>query len=115
MSTLIPAFLLLVLVAGFVTFLVVNSTRRRGQYRDDVVHDEDASGPPGIGPDETPLGDTAEHAGEQTPEGETVGGQDAPGHQAPERWEADRPTAPDRQQRDPVGGEAEGKPATPRT
>ena len=30
--------------------------------------------------DETPVGDTSQHAGEQTEEGTTVGGQDAAAH-----------------------------------
>jgi hypothetical protein len=73
MEYLIPLVLVLVLVGGFVTFMVLNATRR-GQKSD---ASRDASGAPGIGPDDTPLGDTSEHAGEQTSEGRTVGGQDA--------------------------------------
>src|SRR3712207_6082835 len=74
MEYVIPLVLVLILVGGFVTFLVLNATRRgqsatRGQEPDKA--------PPGVGQDETPLGDTAEHAGEQTDEGRTVAGQDA--------------------------------------
>jgi hypothetical protein len=74
MEYLIPLVLVLLLVGGFVAFMVLNATRR-GQKSD---ASREASGTPGIGPDdETPLGDTSEHAGEQTSEGRTVGGQDA--------------------------------------
>jgi hypothetical protein len=63
--------------------------------------------------DETPLGDTSEHAGEQTEEGTTVGGQDADVHGgtgAPPRRMAgggqiDSPDVA----RPVVGGEAEGE------
>src|SRR4051794_3357155 len=67
MGYVIAAILVLLVVAGFVTFLVMNSMRRgssRGAQR---------GGPPGIGPDHTPLGDTAEHAGSQTESGHTAG------------------------------------------
>jgi hypothetical protein len=73
MEFLIPLLLVLLIVGAFVTFMVLNATRR-GQKSD---ASRDASGTPGIGQDETPLGDTSEHAGEQTAEGRTVGGQDA--------------------------------------
>jgi hypothetical protein len=65
MEYVIPAVLVLLLVAGFVTFLVLNATRKSGS----VGGREE---PPGIGQDETPLGDTAEHAGEQTEAGTTA-------------------------------------------
>ena len=63
--------------------------------------------------DETPLGDTDEHAGEQTEDGRTVGGQDADVHGgtgAPPRRMAgggqlDSPDVA----RPVVGGEAEGE------
>jgi hypothetical protein len=66
MEYVIPAVLVLLLVAGFVTFLVLNATRKSGPA---AGGDER---PPGIGQDETPLGDTAEHAGEQTEAGTTA-------------------------------------------
>jgi hypothetical protein len=65
MGYVIAGILVLLLVAGFVTFLVLNSMRK-GSAR------SDHSGPAGIGPDPTPLGDTSEHAGEQTTAGETA-------------------------------------------
>ena len=65
MGYVIAGILVLLLVAGFVTFLVLNSMRK-GSAR------SDHSGPAGIGPDPTPLGDTSEHAGEHTTGGETA-------------------------------------------
>jgi hypothetical protein len=55
MEYVIPVVVVVLLAAGFVTFLVVNATRK--------------SGP--VGQDATPLGDTSEHAGEQTEHGTT--------------------------------------------
>jgi hypothetical protein len=66
MAYVIPAVIVVLLVAGFVTFLVVNATRRGGPVADGA--DEG----PGIGEDETPLGDTREHAGAQTEHGTTA-------------------------------------------
>jgi hypothetical protein len=67
MEYVIAALLVLLLVAGFATFLVVNATRKSGP-----VADPPDEGPPGIGPDDTPLGDTSQHAGRQTEEGVTA-------------------------------------------
>jgi hypothetical protein len=67
MEYVIPAVIVALLVAGFVTFLVLNATRKSGS----VAGRQDEA--PGIGQDETPLGDTAEHAGEQTERGTTAG------------------------------------------
>jgi len=52
MGYVIAAIVVLLLVAGFITFMVVNATRRR---------DRSAAGI--VAPDESPLGDTAEHSG----------------------------------------------------
>ena len=80
MEYVIPAVLVLLLVGGFVTFLVLNATRKSGP----AARGDDA---PGIGQDETPLGDTTEHAGEQTEHGTT---RDDPEAGAPgERDDAD--------------------------
>jgi hypothetical protein len=65
MGYVIAGILVLLLVAGFVTFIVLNSMRK-GTAR------SDHSGPAGIGPDPTPLGDTSEHAGDQTTGGATA-------------------------------------------
>ena len=105
--------LVLLLIGGFVTFLVMQATRRSSP-----ATAEDGADTPGIGTDDTPLGDTSQHAGEQTAAGETVAGQDAdrsggtgaPSVDLPQRsQETDAPEG--RFKRDPVGGEGEGTPA----
>jgi hypothetical protein len=72
MEYVIPVVVLVLIVAAFVAFMVVNATKKSGPAADRT--DE---GAPGIGPDETPLGDTTQHAGEQSRHGTTIGGQDA--------------------------------------
>jgi hypothetical protein len=72
MELLIPIVIVVLLIAGFVTFLVMNSMKKSGP-----VAEGEQEGAPGIGADETPLGDTTEHAGRQSDEGTTVGDQDA--------------------------------------
>jgi len=80
----IAAIILILAIAAFVTFLVLNATKKSGPAADG---DDDS---PGIGRDETPLGDTTEHAGEQSSEGVTIGdpehggrgGPDAAAHRA---------------------------------
>jgi hypothetical protein len=73
MEFLIVVVLVLLLVGGFVTFLALNAARKGSSNPDRSPRArEEGEGPPGIGPDETPLGDSAEHAGQQTPEGETA-------------------------------------------
>ena len=66
MEYVIPVVLVVVLVGGFVTYLVLNATGKS-----DAVADSDADAP-GIGTDDTPLGDTSEHAGEVSESGETT-------------------------------------------
>jgi uncharacterized membrane protein YgcG len=81
MGYVIAAILVLLLVSAFVTFLVLNATRRQKQAA--ATESDYGEGTPGsdmaivASDDNTPLGDTDQHAGEQTREGETVGGQDA--------------------------------------
>jgi hypothetical protein len=58
MGYVLAGILVLLIVSGFVTFLVMNSMRKGAAG-------ERGGGPPGIGPDPTPLGDTSEHADEQ--------------------------------------------------
>jgi hypothetical protein len=72
MAYVIAAVVVMLVVTGFVVFMVTNATKKSGP-----VADRPDEGPPGIGTDETPLGDTSQHAGHQTEEGTTVGGQDA--------------------------------------
>ena len=69
--------LVVLIVAAAVTVAVMRATRTRQQHS---ASDHDDGGKPSdiVAPDsETPLGDTAQHAGEHTREGTTVGGQDA--------------------------------------
>ncbi len=70
MEYVIPILVVILLVAGFVAFLVTNAAKKGGPNA------EGEPGPPGIGPDDTPLGDTTQHAGEQTAAGTTTRGQD---------------------------------------
>jgi hypothetical protein len=64
---------------------------------------EDAA--PFEGPDHTPAGDTAQHAGDQDEAGHTTSQADQQGGPTGERTTGQR-----RFKRDPVGGEAEGEP-----
>jgi hypothetical protein len=70
MGYVIAGILVLLLVGLFVTFFVVNATKKSGRAG---PSDPGAEGtPPGIAsPDSSPLGDTTEHAGEQR-EGHTA-------------------------------------------
>src|SRR3954449_8600852 len=110
---------LLVLGAG-ITVLVMANTKESATTTGD---DEDANAAPFSGPDHTPVGDTAQHAGQQDEEGRTVTPNDAQerggtgaqtsgprsaGHSA-----ARNEPPEGRFKRDPVGGEAEGEPAAP--
>ena len=65
MGYVIAIVLVVLLVSGFVTFLVLNATRKGGPAA------EPDEGTPGVGADGSPLGDTTEHAGEQTEHGTT--------------------------------------------
>ena len=68
MEYVIAAVLVILAIAGFVTFMVLNAANKRGPVA------AENSGPPGIGPDEgTPLGDTPEHTRERTDEVTVVG------------------------------------------
>jgi hypothetical protein len=70
MGYVIAGILVMLLVAAFVTFFVINATKRSGSAN---PSDPGAEGnPAGIAsPDDSPLGDTTEHAGDQQ-EGQTV-------------------------------------------
>ena len=110
MGYVIAAILVLLIVGGFVLFLVTNATRKSNvSDAGDPGADQNSMGIIGSD-DETPAGDTSEHAGEQTSEGRTVGGQDAAAHggtgappdrgapaptprTSPARWSAARPKA----------------------
>ena len=93
MGYVIAAMIVLLLVAGFVTFFVLNATRRSGRA---APADPGAEGtPPGIAaPDESPLGDTTEHSGETTNEGQAEGTSDDDGPRVGDPGpEAGRPDA----------------------
>jgi hypothetical protein len=111
MGYVIAAIIVLLLVAGFVTFLVMNSMRKGSGTRspDPSADESQRGGPPGMGEDETPLGDTTEHAGSQSESGRTADdpegaarGVDPSAGEAPEGGEGpSRPARPeDRQLRD---------------
>jgi hypothetical protein len=61
MGYVIAAVIVLLLVAAFVTFLTINATRRADTPADIAA------------PDESPLGDTAEHSGATSTEGRREG------------------------------------------
>lgn len=94
MEIVIPVVLVVLAIAGFVTFFVLNATNKSGPAAD---ADE---GAPGIGADETPLGDTTQHAGEQTEGGAT--------RSDPESGAADRSRDPDEAAHVARPGEGEG-------
>ena len=79
MGYVIAAILVLLLVAGFVTFFVLNATRRSGGAGPGEPRDEGT--PAGIAsPDESPLGDTTQHSEATHEEGRSEG---AEGDQRP--------------------------------
>jgi hypothetical protein len=105
--------IVLLIVAGFVTFMVLNATRSSGPAAPERPEEE--GNPAGIlSPDEAPLGDTTEHAGQQEG-GRTVGGQDAEhsgGTGAPQH-DAPRDRAEAREGASAEGGEPERQVPTP--
>jgi hypothetical protein len=115
MGYVIAALLVLVIVGAFVFFLVNNATKKSNvSDAGDPGADQNPLGIIGSD-DETPAGDTSQHAGQQTDQGTTVGGQDAGEHGGtgapPERQRAnaDAPRDSPDVARPVVGGEAEGE------
>lgn len=121
MSYVLVGFLVLLIVGGFITFMVMSATKRS----DHAAAESDGSPdhkPTPFAEDDAPAGDTSQHAGEQPgQDGYTSGEQDADekgGTGEPSRGaesvtggnDQDRPAG--RFQRDPVGGEAEARPFT---
>ena len=94
MGYVIAAIVVLLLVAGFVTLMVFNSMRKSSSKAADGAA-------PGVGQDETPLGDTTEHAGTHAETGETA---DDPEGAA---------RGVDPEGGDPEGGEGPSRPARP--
>jgi hypothetical protein len=79
MGYVIAAIVVLLLLAGFVTFFVLNATRRGGGAGPSEPAEEGR--PAGIAaPDESPLGDTTEHSEATGHEGRSEG---AEGEQRP--------------------------------
>ena len=58
MGYVLAAIVVLLLVAGFITFFVINATRRKSETPADIA-----------APDETSLGDTSQHSGVDPQEG----------------------------------------------
>jgi hypothetical protein len=117
MGYVIAGVLVILIIAGFIAFLVMNSMKK-SDLSD--AHDPGADQNPlsMVGSDDsTPAGDTSEHAGEQTAEGRTVSDQDADEHGGtgapPERF--GRGGGSDRADvaRPVVGGEGEGERSVP--
>jgi hypothetical protein len=111
---------LLVLGAGIIFFVMAQTKDSAAETGADDSADKQST--PFSGPDQTPVGDTSQHAGQQDEEGQTVTPNDAErvggtggqtsgprsaGH-APSQ-EPDEP-AGGRFKRDPIGGEAEAEP-----
>jgi hypothetical protein len=112
MGYVIAALLVLLIVAGLVFFLVTNATKKSNvSDAGDPGADQNAMSIIGSD-DETPLGDTSQHAGEQTEQGTTVSGQDADAHGgtgAPPTPPGDAGRDSPNVARPVVGGEAEGE------
>ena len=70
MAYLIPIVVVLLVVSGFVTFVVLRATR---QSKPSEAENSEAADPGTMAAtDPSPLGDTTEHAGDQSHRGETV-------------------------------------------
>src|SRR5688500_8195368 len=112
MGYVIAAVLVLLIVGGFVLFLVTNATKKSNvSDAGDPGADQNSMSIVGSD-DETPAGDTSQHAGEQSEQGTTVGGQDAGAHGgtgAPPTPPGDVGKDSPEVARPVVGGEAEGE------
>jgi hypothetical protein len=70
MTYVIPIILVLLLVAGVVTFMVLNATKQSKPSEAEGSEDKDPKKMAASDP--SPLGDTTEHAGRQSDEGHTT-------------------------------------------
>ena len=70
MAYLIPIFAVLLLVSGFVIYMVLNATRK--SKPSEAENSETGDPQQMAASDPSPLGDTTEHAGEQSRRGDTV-------------------------------------------
>jgi hypothetical protein len=116
MGYVIAALLVVLIVAGFVFFLISNATKKSNvSDAGDPGADQNPLGIVGSD-DQTPAGDTSQHAGEQTESGETVAGQDADVHGgtggSPSGGAGPQIDRPD-VARPLIGGEAEGERSAP--
>lgn len=119
MTYAVIALVFLLVLAGGIAFFVMAGTRDSAPAVAEDNTRRDAA--PFTGRDHTPMGDTAEHAGEQRETGETVGHPDAEqrggtggptsGPHATGRGpaQADKEPGGGRFKRDPIGGEGEGE------
>jgi hypothetical protein len=118
MGYVIAAILVVLIVGAVVTFMVMQSAKRSNVSDADDPGREGSAGM--LGSDSgSPVGDTREHAGEQSSEGATVGAQDADRHGGtggPQGgYAGSGETGSDPEPDDPrvarpvVGGEAEGE------
>ena len=80
MEYLIPIMVVLVLVTGAVTFVVLNATRKSKPA--EAENSEDSDPKTMAASDPSPLGDTTEHAGDQSEEGHTVRGPEGEGEKS---------------------------------
>jgi hypothetical protein len=111
---------LLVLGAGITFFVMAQTKESSPSAGEDDSADKMAA--PFSGPDQTPVGDTAQHAGQQDDQGQTVTPNDAEQHggtgdqtsgpHSAGHAPAQEPEEPEggRFKRDPIGGEGEGEP-----
>jgi hypothetical protein len=89
MEYVIPIVLVMLIVGGFVTFLVLNATKKSKPSEAQASEDK-APTNMAAADEDSPLGDTSEHAGEQSEQGHTVrdpegGGEGEPDGGAPVR------------------------------
>jgi hypothetical protein len=123
MEYVVIGILFLLVLGGGITMLVMAQTKESSST---AGEDDGTSGAtPFTGSDQTPLGDTAQHAGQQDEEGQTVTqsdaaerggtGQQTSGPRSGGRASQGANEEPEggRYKRDPVGGEAEGEPTAP--
>ena len=87
MEYLIPIMVVLLLVSGAVTFLVLNATRK--SKPSEAANSEDSDPKTMAASDPSPLGDTTEHAGDQSQEGQTVRGPEGEGEKGAGEGEDD--------------------------
>jgi hypothetical protein len=100
MEYVIPIVLVMLLIGGFVTFLVLNATKKSKPAEAEGSEDK-APTNMAAADEDSPLGDTSEHAGEQSEQGHTVRDPEGGGEG---RSEGDAPVRP---------GEGEGGEGAP--